>query len=276
MPDRFYRGCSQMPIWVIQLWLFPSPSSSSLDGVTSSSSELLFPVLSPLMRGISPSSLLVWQSMQTLCFLVGWMWSITARCLEHELQTKKPHFRQWCRRLVWENLLKQRMHLKAAWSGIQVTAKAEPGWRRPPCSRLDLQSSMCSIQARFSSNEAADTKKDLRGVRISHWFLISTPSSMSSSWMSSETTMEGGLWISLCTTNQWFNCSQLPISAQQHYRQKLEFGQFYPLLQVMVSSAQMLWFVVFSNINHLVYRSVWEICLKNCSCNGGEWYFLWC
>ena len=73
------------------------------------------------------SRLLVWQELQTLSFLVGWMWSITTLCLEHELQTKKPHFRQWCLRLVVENLLKQRMHLKAALSGIQETAKVEPG-----------------------------------------------------------------------------------------------------------------------------------------------------
>lgn len=185
------------------------------------------------------------------------MWSITARCLEHELQTKKPHFRQWCRRLVVVNLLKQRMHLKAAWSGIQVTAKSDLGWQLLPCSRLDRQSSMCSIQARFSSNEGADTKKDLRGVRMSHWFLISIPSSMSSSSMSSGMTVNMASCQQACPSRQPnLNAFQTVIHIMNNFpatfRHKLEFRQSYPLLEGIVSSLKYKLSNVqtFSNSNH--------------------------
>lgn len=140
-----------------------------------------------MKRGTSSAFLfmLLWQSLHTLKGLVGWMLLITALTLEQELQTKKPHFRQWCRRLVTVNTLKQRMHLWVAQLGIQDCAKVDDGCWMRPSSNLDRHFSMCSIQARFSFREEADTKKDLRGVQISHWFLSLTLSSMSSKWTSS-------------------------------------------------------------------------------------------
>lgn len=69
-----------------------------------------------------PHSFRCLHRLQSLCFSVGSMCRINPLCLEHELHTRKPHFRQWCRRCVLENLLKQRMHLSETLSGSQVTA----------------------------------------------------------------------------------------------------------------------------------------------------------
>ena len=67
---------------------------------------------------------------------------ITARFLEQAPHTTKPHFLQWCLRCVRLKLPEQRMQAEEARSGIQETAKVEPGVSLLLCSSLDRHSSM--------------------------------------------------------------------------------------------------------------------------------------
>lgn len=120
-------------------------NSSSLDFSPKSPHE---PWLPPLSREFFSPLPVLSQSLQIRSSLLGSMFSMMARPLEHPLHTTNPHFLQWCRRLVVVNVTKHRMHLWVAWSGIQDLAKVH---FLSSCSRLLWVSLMCDIQAFFSS-----------------------------------------------------------------------------------------------------------------------------